>query len=92
MTEPTVDRTMEQIQRELIARRLRAIAGRLRDLGELVAQDADHLNEVPTRGRPTYATVVSQIQQNLIGGLANLFLPELTVDVQQADEYRIKGE
>jgi hypothetical protein len=94
MTEPNPvpDRAIEKSYAGRLASRLNAIAGRLRELAEWVEREATRLDAVPAPGRATYASVIGQVQHELIWGFANLSLADLTGDAQQADEYRIKGE
>lgn len=74
--------------RKHLADRIGEIANQLRDLASNVDRYALDIEAVPTPGRSSYASIVSNVQHDVLWGLANLHLDNLARTAAEADVAR----
>lgn len=83
-------RTLTDVHRQQLRRRLIAAAYRLRTLAEAVDREAHRLAEVPRPGATSFVAVVANVQHEVTWAIANLSLPDLARDAAEADRDRIE--
>jgi hypothetical protein len=86
-TDPTRER-MHVLYRDEFATAIRRQEERLRDLADQLDRYASDVYSVPTPGRPNYVTIAVSVQHDVLWGLANLNLDNLTTRAAEADALR----
>jgi hypothetical protein len=79
---------LELVYAQTLHGHLRAVAERLRRMADAVGRSAEDVAEVGTSRAPTYATIVYNVQHEVLWGLANLNLDNLVSDASEADRIR----